>query len=64
MRIVILKSIAFIAVVFSAEGFWIPDEPTPPVPANEIKTPVIIGNVNFYFLERFFSKRRVVSSIK
>ncbi|KAK2561458.1 Phospholipase A2 group XV [Acropora cervicornis] len=39
---VMFKLIAFIAVVFSAEGFWLPDKPTPAAPANEIKTPVII----------------------
>lgn len=47
---VMLKSIAFITVVFSAEGFWIPDKPAP---ANEIKTPVIIGKVNFCCFEKF-----------
>lgn len=50
---VMFKLIAFIAVVFSAEGFWLPDKPTPAAPTNEIKTPVIIGKVHFCCLERF-----------
>ena len=34
-----------VCVVFSANGFWMSQKPTPPV--NGIKTPVIIGNVKF-----------------
>lgn len=42
----VLQAIALVFVFCSAEGFWLWNKPTESPPAaNEINTPVIIGNI-------------------